>query len=149
MLTYIQGVPCVPQKNFGKPVEWGMVKDHPWSTPQLRKLDVPVSLPCQLQGLLHRYMCALYTACMTSNNQVMSLSTKKADCCTAMNNRSTAAPYCVSRVAAKTCRQRITFTGPAGSSTHTTAMHLGLKWVFHSSAHASAGSLSASCLLRH
>ena len=30
------------QKNFGKPVEWGLVKDHAWSTPQLRKLDVPV-----------------------------------------------------------------------------------------------------------
>ncbi|DBA82324.1 TPA: hypothetical protein ACH3X2_000588 [Trebouxia sp. C0005] len=32
------------KKNFGKPVEWGMVKDHPWSTPQLRKLDVPVDV---------------------------------------------------------------------------------------------------------
>lgn len=31
------------QKNFGKPVEWGLVKDYAWSTPQLRKLDVPVS----------------------------------------------------------------------------------------------------------
>jgi hypothetical protein len=31
------------QKNFGKPVEWALVKDHPWSTPQLRKLDKPVS----------------------------------------------------------------------------------------------------------
>ena len=33
------------QKNFGKPVEWGLVKDYPWSTPQLRKLDAPVSTP--------------------------------------------------------------------------------------------------------
>ncbi|KAL3152789.1 hypothetical protein ABBQ38_012373 [Trebouxia sp. C0009 RCD-2024] len=32
------------KKNFGKPVEWGMVKDHPWSTPQLRKLDTPVDV---------------------------------------------------------------------------------------------------------
>ncbi|KAL0044053.1 hypothetical protein WJX82_006009 [Trebouxia sp. C0006] len=32
------------KKNFGKPVEWGMVKDHPWSTPQLRKLNVPVDV---------------------------------------------------------------------------------------------------------
>ena len=32
-----------PQKNFGKPVEWALVKDHAWSTPQLRKLDKPVS----------------------------------------------------------------------------------------------------------
>lgn len=30
--------------NFGKPVEWGMVKDHPWSTPQLRQLDAPVAV---------------------------------------------------------------------------------------------------------
>jgi hypothetical protein len=30
------------KKNFGKPVEWALVKDHPWSTPQLRKLDAPV-----------------------------------------------------------------------------------------------------------
>ena len=30
------------QKNFDRPVEWGMIKDYPWSTPQLRKLDVPV-----------------------------------------------------------------------------------------------------------
>lgn len=26
------------KKNFGKPVEWGLVKDYAWSTPQLRKL---------------------------------------------------------------------------------------------------------------
>ena len=32
------------QKNFGKPVEWALVKDHDWSTPQLRKLDKPVSV---------------------------------------------------------------------------------------------------------
>ncbi len=30
------------QRNFDKPVEWGMIKDYPWSMPQLRKLDVPV-----------------------------------------------------------------------------------------------------------
>lgn len=30
------------QKNFGKPVEWALVKDYAWSTPQLRKLDKPV-----------------------------------------------------------------------------------------------------------
>ena len=33
------------QKNFGKPVEWGLVKDYAWSTPQLRKLDAPVAHP--------------------------------------------------------------------------------------------------------
>ena len=32
------------QKNFGKPVEWALIKDHAWSTPQLRKLDVPVRI---------------------------------------------------------------------------------------------------------
>ena len=42
-----------PQKNFGKPVEWALVKDYPWSTPQLRKLDAPVSL-CALQLQLIR-----------------------------------------------------------------------------------------------
>merc|ERR1711988_316967 len=26
------------KKNFGRPVEWAMVKEHPWSTPQLRKI---------------------------------------------------------------------------------------------------------------
>ena len=31
------------QNNFGRPVEWALVKDYAWSTPQLRKLDVPVS----------------------------------------------------------------------------------------------------------
>eukprot|EP00884_Botryococcus_braunii_P022702 jgi/Botrbrau1/9115/Bobra.0305s0019.1 len=30
------------KKNFDKPVEWGLVKDYPWSVPQLRKLDHPV-----------------------------------------------------------------------------------------------------------
>lgn len=40
----IDPVECVScaQKNFGRPVEWALVKDHPWSTPQLRKLDTPV-----------------------------------------------------------------------------------------------------------
>lgn len=32
------------QKNFGKPVEWALVKDYAWSTPQLRKLDKPVDV---------------------------------------------------------------------------------------------------------
>ncbi|KAK9831895.1 hypothetical protein WJX81_006754 [Elliptochloris bilobata] len=32
------------KNNFGRPVEWGMVKDYAWSTPQLRKLDVPVDV---------------------------------------------------------------------------------------------------------
>jgi hypothetical protein len=30
------------QENFNKPVEWGLIKDHAWSTPQLRKLETPV-----------------------------------------------------------------------------------------------------------
>ena len=38
------------QKNFGKPVEWALVKDHAWSAAQLRKLDVPVSPP--LRGIV-------------------------------------------------------------------------------------------------
>ena len=40
-----------PQKNFGRPVEWAMVKEHPWSTPQLRRLDTPASpwTSCPLQ----------------------------------------------------------------------------------------------------
>ncbi|KAK9829440.1 hypothetical protein WJX72_005885 [[Myrmecia] bisecta] len=32
------------KKNWGKPVEWGLVKDHPWSSAQLRKLEVPVDV---------------------------------------------------------------------------------------------------------
>ncbi|KAI8102684.1 hypothetical protein M9434_005483 [Picochlorum sp. BPE23] len=32
------------KKNFGKPVEWALVKDYAWSTPQLRKLDHPVDV---------------------------------------------------------------------------------------------------------
>ncbi len=36
--------PTLPQKNFGRPVEWGLIKDHAWSTPQLRKLDRPVDV---------------------------------------------------------------------------------------------------------
>ena len=37
---------CPPtmQKNFGRPVEYALVKDHAWSTPQLRKLDRPVDV---------------------------------------------------------------------------------------------------------
>ena len=30
------------KKNFGKPIEWGLVKRYPWSQPQLMKLDVPL-----------------------------------------------------------------------------------------------------------
>ncbi|GAX72773.1 hypothetical protein CEUSTIGMA_g229.t1 [Chlamydomonas eustigma] len=32
------------KKNFNRPVEWAMVKEYPWSTPQLRRLDVPVDV---------------------------------------------------------------------------------------------------------
>ncbi|CAK0733791.1 hypothetical protein CVIRNUC_000333 [Coccomyxa viridis] len=32
------------KKNFDRPVEWGMIKDYPWSTPQLRKLEVPLTV---------------------------------------------------------------------------------------------------------
>jgi len=32
------------QKNFGKPVEWGLVKKYPWSTATLQKLDVPLDM---------------------------------------------------------------------------------------------------------
>ncbi|CEF98788.1 unnamed product [Ostreococcus tauri] len=32
------------KKNFGRPVEYGMVKKYPWSTPTLMKLDVPVDV---------------------------------------------------------------------------------------------------------
>ncbi|KAK9834518.1 hypothetical protein WJX74_003536 [Apatococcus lobatus] len=32
------------KNNFGRPVEWAMEKDFPWSTPQLRKLDKPVDV---------------------------------------------------------------------------------------------------------
>jgi len=27
------------QKNFGRPVEWALVQDYPWSAPQLRKVE--------------------------------------------------------------------------------------------------------------
>jgi hypothetical protein len=30
------------KKNFGKPIEWGLIKRFPWSQPQLEKLEVPV-----------------------------------------------------------------------------------------------------------
>ncbi len=29
------------QKNFGRPIEYELVKEYPWSTPQLRKVDQP------------------------------------------------------------------------------------------------------------
>ena len=32
------------QKNFGRPIEYGMVKKYPWSTPTLQKLEVPVDV---------------------------------------------------------------------------------------------------------
>lgn len=32
------------KKNFGKPVEWGLVKKYPWSVPKLEKLEVPVDV---------------------------------------------------------------------------------------------------------
>ena len=35
---------CVVQKNFGRPIEYGMVKQHPWSVPTLQKLDFPVDV---------------------------------------------------------------------------------------------------------
>lgn len=30
------------KKNFGKPIEWAMIKRYPWSHPQLERLEVPV-----------------------------------------------------------------------------------------------------------
>lgn len=30
------------KKNFGKPIEWGLVKRYPWSQPQLMHLEVPL-----------------------------------------------------------------------------------------------------------
>jgi hypothetical protein len=30
------------KKNFGRPIEYGMVKRYPWSKPTLEKLDTPV-----------------------------------------------------------------------------------------------------------
>jgi hypothetical protein len=33
---YLAGL---PQRNFGNPVEWALVREYPWSTPQLRKVD--------------------------------------------------------------------------------------------------------------
>ena len=30
------------KKNFGRPIEWGLVKRFPWSIPQLEKLEHPV-----------------------------------------------------------------------------------------------------------
>ncbi|KAL4436801.1 hypothetical protein ABPG75_003940 [Micractinium tetrahymenae] len=43
------------KKNFGRPVEYALVKDYAWSTPQLRKLDQPVDVdgnpwPLDAQG---------------------------------------------------------------------------------------------------
>lgn len=32
------------KKNFGRPVEYAMVKEYPWSTPQLTKLKQPVDV---------------------------------------------------------------------------------------------------------
>jgi hypothetical protein len=30
------------KKNFGKPIEWGLVKRYPWSQPQLMHLETPL-----------------------------------------------------------------------------------------------------------
>jgi len=30
------------KKNFGRPIEYALVQDYPWSSKQLRKLDHPV-----------------------------------------------------------------------------------------------------------
>ncbi|KAI8476562.1 MAG: hypothetical protein J3K34DRAFT_241572, partial [Monoraphidium minutum] len=35
------------KKNFGKPVEWAMVKEYPWSAPQLRRMGAPADAPSQ------------------------------------------------------------------------------------------------------
>ena len=32
------------KKNFGRPIEYGMVKRYPWSTPTLMKLEVPIDV---------------------------------------------------------------------------------------------------------
>eukprot|EP00218_Dolichomastix_sp_CCMP3274_P016770 CAMPEP_0170133166 /NCGR_PEP_ID=MMETSP0033_2-20121228/1111_1 /TAXON_ID=195969 /ORGANISM="Dolichomastix tenuilepis, Strain CCMP3274" /LENGTH=123 /DNA_ID=CAMNT_0010368627 /DNA_START=15 /DNA_END=386 /DNA_ORIENTATION=- len=32
------------KKNFGRPVEWGLVKKYPWSTATLMKLDVAIDV---------------------------------------------------------------------------------------------------------
>jgi hypothetical protein len=46
VILYLTGLlpPHYPQKNFGRPVEWALVKDYPWSVPQLRKLEQPVDV---------------------------------------------------------------------------------------------------------
>lgn len=48
LLTLVSMVHIVLQGNFNKPVEWGLIKDHAWSTPQLRKLETPVRPSRQL-----------------------------------------------------------------------------------------------------
>ena len=47
------------QKNFGKPVGWALVKDHAWSTPQLRKLDQPVRAAQKFLATLAMYQSAV------------------------------------------------------------------------------------------
>ncbi|KIZ07316.1 hypothetical protein MNEG_0625 [Monoraphidium neglectum] len=37
------------KKNFGKPVEWALVKEYPWSAPQLRKLETPLDAQLQVR----------------------------------------------------------------------------------------------------
>ncbi|PNH09510.1 hypothetical protein TSOC_003847 [Tetrabaena socialis] len=32
------------KRNFGRPVEWALVREYPWSSPTLRKLDAPVDV---------------------------------------------------------------------------------------------------------
>ncbi|EFJ52167.1 hypothetical protein VOLCADRAFT_87047 [Volvox carteri f. nagariensis] len=38
------------KKNFGRPVEWALVREYPWSVPQLRKLEKPVDVHGQPWG---------------------------------------------------------------------------------------------------
>jgi len=57
-LAFILSNFACPQKNFGRPVEWAMVKDYAWSTPQLRKLDVPV---CNAPRCAHAALLKLYS----------------------------------------------------------------------------------------
>lgn len=41
-VLHLPPYPHLLQRNFGRPVEWALVREYPWSTPQLRKLDVPL-----------------------------------------------------------------------------------------------------------
>ena len=50
------------QKNFGKPVEWGMVQEHPWSTPHFIKLDVLVRRVLALSAVITNHAYVLLEA---------------------------------------------------------------------------------------